>query len=82
MAHLTKFRELGCRVLIGISRKSIIGKILNNKVEERLNGTVITNTIGVMTGADIIRVHDVAEHVELKKILAAVFSEGAGHGAS
>ncbi|HOJ50130.1 MAG TPA: dihydropteroate synthase [Spirochaetota bacterium] len=57
-------------VLIGLSRKSMIGQILNNSVEERKNGSIILNTISFMNGADIIRVHDVKESVEIKKIIS------------
>ncbi len=57
--HLTRFRELGCPVLIGPSRKSFIGKTLGLPEQERLEGTLAVVTACVLNGADIVRVHDV-----------------------
>jgi dihydropteroate synthase len=59
MARLAEFRSLGHPVLLGTSRKSMIGKTLNQTVEERLEGTLATSVLGVVAGVDIIRVHDV-----------------------
>ena len=59
--------------LIGTSRKSFIGKILNDApTEKRLNGTLATNIISVWNGAKIVRVHDVKETVEALKVVDAV----------
>jgi dihydropteroate synthase len=60
--NLSKFRELGYPVLLGVSRKSFINKIYTSKAEERLEGTISANVIGIMNGANIIRVHDVLEN--------------------
>ena len=58
--------------MIGVSRKSMIGKILDIKdVNDRHEGTITLNTIGVLNGAHIIRVHDVTEGVRTAKILDA-----------
>ena len=57
-------KKLGYPVLIGVSRKSMITKALNNTTEKSLNGTTILNTICLMQGANIIRVHDVKEAKE------------------
>lgn len=59
MARLAEFRALGHPVLLGTSRKSMIGKTLNQTVDERLEGTLATSVLGVVSGVDIIRVHDV-----------------------
>lgn len=57
-------------MLVGVSRKSFIGKILGDvPVEERLNGTLAANAISVWNGANIVRVHDVRETVEALKII-------------
>jgi dihydropteroate synthase len=58
-------------VLIGISRKSMIHRLLGITPSEALNGTTVLNTLSLMKGADILRVHDVKEAVECVKIVAA-----------
>tara|TARA_B100000963_G_scaffold361535_1_gene397514 strand:+ start:85 stop:927 length:843 start_codon:yes stop_codon:yes gene_type:complete len=65
-------KKFGYPVLIGISRKSMISKTLKTNAENSLNGTTILNTIGVLFGADIIRVHDVKEAVEIVKIFKKI----------
>lgn len=59
MARLGELRALGHPILLGTSRKSMIGNTLNVPVDERLEGTIATSVIGVAAGVDIIRVHDV-----------------------
>ncbi|KJR47917.1 Dihydropteroate synthase [Desulfosporosinus sp. I2] len=59
MARLAEFKTLGHPILLGTSRKSMIGKTLNLAVDERLEGTLATSVLGVVSGVDIIRVHDV-----------------------
>ncbi len=59
LSRLKEFRILGKPVLLGASRKSTIGKILDLPVDERLEGTIATSVLGVAAGVDIIRVHDV-----------------------
>ncbi len=59
-----RFCELGYPVLVGISRKSMINKLLNIKPEEALNGTTIIHTLALLNGAGILRVHDVKEAFE------------------
>jgi dihydropteroate synthase len=58
------FQQLKLPVLVGISRKSMIYKTLNNNASESLNGTTALNTISLLKGANILRVHDVKEAVE------------------
>jgi dihydropteroate synthase len=59
MRRFTELQELGQPILIGTSRKSFIGKLLDLPVTERLEGTIATNVAAVLRGADIVRVHDV-----------------------
>jgi dihydropteroate synthase len=56
--------------MVGLSRKSMIYKVLNVSPQEALNGTTVLNTLALERGANIIRVHDVKEAMECKKILA------------
>ncbi len=71
LRNLSVFRMLGCPVLMGMSRKSTIYKTLGITAEEALNGTTIINTIGLMNGVSILRVHDVKEAMEAVKLLQA-----------
>jgi dihydropteroate synthase len=59
MRRLDELKELGLPILIGTSRKSFIGKLLDLPVDERVEGTAATVTASVLRGADIVRVHDV-----------------------
>lgn len=67
--QLDEFHVLKRPILMGLSRKSLIGKVLENLSDQRLLGTVALNTLSIANGASFIRVHDVSEHYELKKIL-------------
>ncbi|MDD2716479.1 MAG: dihydropteroate synthase [Candidatus Wallbacteria bacterium] len=63
--RLSEFRSLRCPLLLGLSRKSFIGATIGGKPpEQRLNGSTVLHTLGVLGGADILRVHDVAEAKE------------------
>jgi len=64
MKHLSKLVDIGLPVLVGVSRKSIIGKLLNVSVEERLYGSLSLASIAVWQGAKIIRSHDVRATVQ------------------
>ncbi|MDN3551416.1 dihydropteroate synthase [Mucilaginibacter aquaedulcis] len=68
MNRLQDFQVLGLPVLAGISRKKMIYGLLENTAAEALNGTTVLNTISLMKGANILRVHDVKEAVEAVKI--------------
>jgi dihydropteroate synthase len=57
--HLDEFKSIGVPVLVGISRKSMIYKTLQISPEDSLNGTTVLNTIALLKGANILRVHDV-----------------------
>ncbi len=69
LRHLDYFQFLEHPLLVGISRKSMIYKKLGITPEEALNGTIALNTVGLMKGASILRVHDVKEAVELVRLL-------------
>ncbi len=68
MKHLRSFDVLGCPVLVGVSRKSMITRSLSISSEESLSATVALNTIALTKGASIIRVHDVKEAVQAVKL--------------
>jgi len=73
--HLPSLMKLGYPVLVGMSRKSMIGNLLNRKVDERLAGSISLATIVAQMGAQIIRVHDVketADAVNIVKMLNSV----------
>jgi dihydropteroate synthase len=74
LKHLRTFRQLGCPVLVGPSRKSFIGTITGLSVHERLEGTLAAVTIACMNGADIVRVHDVKECNRALQIAHAIRS--------
>ena len=68
LRKLSFLQDLGCPVLVGVSRKSFIGNVLNVKEEKRLLGTAAAVAISVFLGAHIVRVHDVREMVEVVRI--------------
>lgn len=68
LTKLEEFNQFNIPVLVGISRKSMIYKLLDKKPKEALNGTSITNTMALQKGASILRVHDVKEAMECIKI--------------
>lgn len=70
MSVLEEFRMFDAPVLVGISRKSMITKTLSCSSENALNGTSVLNTVSLMKGADILRVHDVKAAVETVKIIS------------
>lgn len=68
MEHLEDFRLLELPILVGVSRKSMIYRLLDSTPQEALNGTTVLNTVALMKGANILRVHDVKECVEAVRI--------------
>jgi len=66
--HLCAFKSLGYPVLLGASRKSVIGNILKNNPTERTAGTIATSIMGQLNNADYLRVHDVKENINAVKI--------------
>ena len=69
MAHLGDFRLFGLPLLVGVSRKSMIYNLLGTSPEESLNGTTVLNTVALLAGANILRVHDVREAVEAISVI-------------
>lgn len=76
LAHLEEFRIFELPLLVGVSRKSMIYRILETTPQEALNGTTVLDTICLLKGANILRVHDVREAVEAVKIVEAMNREG------
>ncbi len=72
--NLKKFQSLQKPILLGVSRKSSIYKTLGITAEDALNGTTVLNTIGILNGANILRVHDVKEAVEVIKLTHYFFN--------
>lgn len=71
LAHLEEFRIFELPLLVGVSRKSMIYRLLGTTPQESLNGTTVLDTICLLKGADILRVHDVKEAVETVRIVEA-----------
>ena len=69
LAHLDKFHEFGLPILAGMSRKSMIFKLLDKTAAECTNASVVCATIAAMKGAQIIRVHDFEETIEAMKVV-------------
>jgi dihydropteroate synthase len=68
LRHISELRINGLPLLAGVSRKSMVNKVLNTKAEDALNGTTALHTLALMQGAQLLRVHDVKEAVEVVKI--------------
>lgn len=72
LKHLSQFALLDCRLLAGLSRKSMINKTLQITAADALNGTTVLNTIALQKGADILRVHDVKEAYQAIQLLEKI----------
>lgn len=72
LAHLDDFRVFELPLLVGVSRKSMIYRLLDITPQEALNGTTVLNTLCLLKGVDILRVHDVREAVEAVKMVEAM----------
>jgi dihydropteroate synthase len=70
--HLDRFGQLGLPVLAGLSRKSMLGKLLNLETEQRTNASVVAATLAMTKGAQIMRVHDVAETKQAVEVYHAM----------
>ena len=73
LKRLDELNELGYPILLGTSRKSVIGNVLNVEPKERLEGTIATTVLGVRDGVDIVRVHDVYENLQAAKMADAIY---------
>jgi dihydropteroate synthase len=70
--HMQALHVLGRPLLVGVSRKSMIGKVLGREVDERLYGSLALAALALNKGAHILRVHDVAQTIDVVRMLAAV----------
>lgn len=77
LKNLSAFKMLDKLILTGISRKATIYKTLNVTAEESLNGTSVLNTIALLNGANILRVHDVKEAMQAIKLVDAYLNKNA-----
>lgn len=68
LRELNGLEKLKCAILVGLSRKSMVNKVLGIKAAEALNGTTVLNTLSLLNGANILRVHDVKEAAETIKL--------------
>ncbi len=76
LRELSQFAALGCPILVGVSRKRMIGTLTGRDVEDRTAGSVAAAMLAVQNGARIVRVHDVAATVDALAVLAAVQTAG------
>lgn len=72
LKHMQSLSHFNCPLLVGLSRKSVIGHVLGREVDQRLAGSLALALLAAQNGASIIRVHDVPETVDVLKMLAAV----------
>lgn len=72
LANLNQLHQLDVPILVGLSRKSMFGKLLNRDVDERVSGSIVAAAISVQHGAKIIRVHDVKETHDAVKVVKKV----------
>lgn len=75
LRRLPELKALGFRLLVGTSRKSLIGKLLDRTPRERINGTIASNVVSIVNGADILRVHDVLAHREAARVADAILGK-------
>ena len=78
MSRLDELKGLGHPILLGTSRKSMIGSVLDLPVDQRLEGTIATSVIGVASGVDIIRVHDVQANRRAIQVADAIYRKKRG----
>ncbi len=81
LRELGALKELGRPVVLGASRKRFLGAILGAEPDGRLMGTVAATVVGLMNGADVVRVHDVRENFEALRVVLALREADAGPGA-
>lgn len=73
LKRLEELKGLGYPVLLGTSRKSVIGHVLNVEPKERVEGTIATTVLGIRDGVDIVRVHDIKENTRAAKMADAIY---------
>lgn len=72
--HLCAFRSLGCPLLLGASRKSVIGNILKNEPPQRAAGTIATSMSALLNNVDYLRIHDVTENLDALKVFQKILA--------
>ncbi len=77
LRRLPELHALGCPLLVGPSRKSFIGKVLDKPVDERLFGTAAAVAASILAGAHVVRVHDVAEMTQVARVCDAILGKAA-----
>lgn len=85
LSRLGELKALGRPILVGTSRKSVIGKVLDLPADQRAGGTAATVSIAIANGADMVRVHDVKEMVQVSRMADAIvrgWPRGEGHGSN
>ncbi len=73
LRRLSELKTLGYPILLGTSRKSVIGNVLDVEPKERVEGTIATTVLGIRDGVDIVRVHDVLENLRAAKMADALY---------
>lgn len=73
LRRLNELKDLGYPILLGTSRKSVIGKVLPVEPKKRLEGTIATTVLGIRDGVDIVRVHDVYENLMAARMTDAIY---------
>ena len=75
--NLHQIKALGFPVLIGLSRKSFLGKIINKTYPDLLPISLAVNTLAILAKVDFIRVHDISEHRDVVDLMMHMYPEGA-----
>lgn len=78
LANLGRLRDIGCPILVGVSRKSTLGVITGRDTADRLAASIAAATAAVLRGASIIRAHDVAETVDAVRVAQSLMQSGGG----
>ncbi len=76
LRNMGQFASLGCALLVGISRKGILGRITGRPIEERVTASVVSSLTSIVQGANVVRVHDVGPMVDAIKVWGAVLGWG------
>jgi dihydropteroate synthase len=74
LKNLAVFKPLKCPILVGLSRKSMVNKVLNIKADQALNGSTVLHTLALINGANLLRVHDVKEAKEVAELVSFYYN--------
>jgi dihydropteroate synthase len=75
LRRLSELRELGRPIVVGSSRKGFLGRLTGRDVRERVGGSVASSVLAVRAGAELVRAHDVAPHVQALRVAAAILED-------